>query len=335
MDSRPVGFLQIDVDGLWAVRACYGRQEGDTFQSDPCWEEGIPRLERLLANQGIPASFFIVGRDLELKSKRLQARRLLQAGHELANHSYNHTIGLTTRPMGVIHREIRKTDRALRRLGADPVGFRSPGYDVDSRVMRAVRQAGYLYDSSILPTPWTLMLRAADAWLARRLPPRGKRQFGRVVYARAPRQPYFPLRYRIRKPAKVDEERNLVEIPVGVTPWMRLPLTASALFQSSRLQLRNTFERLADKGRPVLLLLHAIDGTDCSRPIVFDDRRPQLAGFDLSGNEKEKRLRWVLDEFSRLFQVTRACDFARAMMEEPLQRQVGTPIRGGSTHRDL
>ncbi|MCC5874879.1 MAG: polysaccharide deacetylase family protein [Candidatus Sumerlaeia bacterium] len=314
MNPRPKGFLQVDVDGLWAVRACYGRHEGTSFQTDPCWEEGIPRLLEIFNDSSVPASFFIVGRDLELKTKRHIARQLLQDGHELANHSYTHLIGLTARPLGVIHREIRKTDRALRKIGATPVGFRSPGYDIDGRVLRAVRQIGYLYDASILPTPWVPLLRVADAWLARKLP-EGKRQFGRWVYARAPRQPYFPLRYRIRKPAKDPLEQRLVEIPVGVTPGLRLPLTASALLGCSRQQLRQLFERLARKDRLVLLLLHAIDGTDCSKPIVFDNRRPRLAGFHLDGEEKEKRLRRIVEEFARAFEIVRADDHARAMMD--------------------
>lgn len=314
MNPRPKGFLQVDVDGLWAVRACYGRDEAGTFHVDPCWEEGLPRLAGIFNRASIPASFFIVGRDLELKNKRRMARGLLRNGFELANHSYTHRIGLTTQPLGIIHREIRRTDRSLRRIGASPVGFRSPGYDIDGRVLRAVRQIGYLYDASVLPTPWVPLLRVADAWLSRKLPG-GKRQFGRWVYARAPRQPYFPLRYRIRKPARDPMEQRLVEFPVSVTPGLRLPLTASALLGCSRNQLRDLFERLARKNRPVLLLLHAIDGTDCSRPIVFDNRRPGLAGFNLDGDEKEKYLRRIVEEFARAFDIVRADDHARAMMD--------------------
>lgn len=314
MDTRPTGFLQVDVDGLWAMRACYGRPEEETFTDDPCWSEGIGRLASLFEEAGVPATFFLVGRDLRLPLKRAAARRLLRDGHELANHSYSHRIGLTALPMGRILAEIRRTDALLRRLGAEPVGFRSPGYDFDSRVFRAVRRVGYLYDASLLPTFWGPALRLADAWLARRLDP-GRRQFGRFVYGRAPRQPYFPIRYRVRKPSNAPVRGDLLEIPVGVTPRLRLPLTAATLLSLPPERLRALLARLANEGRPVLLLLHAIDGTDCRQPIIFGNRRPSLGGFRLGGGEKEHRLRLIVEEFARHFRVERAADFARRERE--------------------
>lgn len=314
MAPKPTGFVQVDVDGLWAVRACYAKAERDTFRQDPCWDEGVPRLQRLFHQAGLPASFFIVGRDLELDSKRRLARKLLFAGHELANHSYTHRIGLTAEPIGLIQEELGRTHRALSRLGVKPVGFRSPGYDVDARVVRVVRQMGYLYDASVLPTWMSPALRLADAWLARRWQP-GKRQFGRVAYARAPRRPYFPRAHKLRKPAGPDEDRRLMEIPVGTTPVLRLPLTGASLLPLGRSRLRALFERLAERRRPVLLLLHAIDGTDCRQPIIFDNRRPSLGGFSMSGAEKEKRLARILEEFSRSFATQRTDEWVRAAIE--------------------
>ncbi len=312
--TPPPGFLQVDVDGLWAVRACYGKPERETFQSDPCWNEGVVRLADVFRAAGTPASFFIVGRDLEVESKAAHAGRLLRDQFELGNHSYTHRIGLTLEPTGVIVEEIRTTDKALRAIGAEPVGFRSPGYDVDTRIIRALIRCRYLYDASMLPTFAAPLLRLADAWLSRRWQP-GKRQFGRVSYGRAPRGPYFPRLYKMRKKAFDGERKPIVEIPVGVTPGLRLPLTASSLFPMSNSRIRRTFRTLARRGDPVLLLLHAIDGTDCSRPIVFDNRRPGLAGFSRSGEWKEKRLRFIVEEFARHFAVTRTDHFARTFLE--------------------
>jgi peptidoglycan/xylan/chitin deacetylase (PgdA/CDA1 family) len=91
---------------------------------------------------GTPASFFIVGRDLRLAEKRDAASELLRQDFELGNHSFSHTIGLTRRSFGYLLKEISSTQRALRALGTDCIGFRSPGYDVDARVLRAARQCG-------------------------------------------------------------------------------------------------------------------------------------------------------------------------------------------------
>ncbi|CAN5435291.1 polysaccharide deacetylase family protein [soil metagenome] len=305
----PPGFLQVDVDGLWAVRACYGRPERDSFVDDPCWTEGVPRLSEIFARAGTPSSFFIVGRDLELDTKRRAARKLLHAGCELGNHSYTHRLGLTMEPTGFILKEIMRTDRALRAIGAAPTGFRSPGYDIDARILRAAHRCGYRYDASMLPTYLAPALRLADAWIARRRDP-NKRQFGRFVYGRAPHRPYFPLRHKIRKPAYLSVQQGILEIPVGTTPHLRLPLTAASLLSLSTRRLRDMFRTLAERGRPVLLLLHAIDGVDCRAPIVFDNRRPSLGGFSMSGEEKERRVSRIVDEFARAFSIVRADEFA-------------------------
>ncbi len=315
MSAAPTGFVQVDVDGLWAVRRCYGRPENDTFAEDPCWQEGVPRLDALFSSAGAPASFFIVGRDLELDAKRRAARKLLHRGFELGNHSMTHRLGMTLGTYAEILSEVRRADRLLRAVGARPVGFRAPGYDVDARVLRAVRQCGYLYDASMLPTYLAPVLRMADAVLARRWDPT-KRQFGRFSYGRAPRRPYHPRRHAIRKAMAAPAVGDVLEIPVGVTPGWRMPLTAATLFRLGAGGIRDLFRRMAEKRRPVLLLLHAIDAVDCRRPIVFDSRRPALGGFDFSAERKEAKLRVIVEEFSRAFRVVRAADYAADRFRE-------------------
>lgn len=311
MPPPPItGFLQVDVDGLWAVRACYGRPEDDSYQSDPCWAEGLPRLRDTFGAIGVPASFFLVGRDLEHPEKAAMATLLHRQGYELGNHSFSHRLGMTLQPYGLILEELQKTDRLIRSTGADPVGFRAPGYDVDARVLRVVRRLRYLYDASILPTYLGPAFRVVDAYLARRWDPK-KRQFGRFAYGRAPRRPYFPRRHAIRKPGRSFAETNLLEIPVGITPRWHLPLTATSLFGKSRRDLRALFSGIANRRRPTLLLLHAIDGVDCSRPIVFGNRRPALGGFALSASDKQKYLMRIVEEFARAFHVVRADEYAR------------------------
>lgn len=314
MPSRkPPLFVQVDVDGLWAVRACYGRPERDSFQRDPVWDEGVPRLAAMFRRLGLPAGFFIVGRDLEVPTKRDRAASLWRQGFEAGNHSYSHRLGLTEAPVGTILSEIRRTDAALRDTGADPWGFRSPGYDIDARLLHCVWRCGYRYDASVLPTRMGFAFRLATAWLARSAAPLRTRQFGRVAYALAPRAPYIPDPHRIRKRAKGDAppRTRILEIPVGVTPLWRMPMTATTLLRMGTLQRRDIFRHLAQTRRPLLLLLHGIDGTDCRRPIVFDTRRPSLGGFDLSGERKERKLREVLEDALDFFKPTLAKDYAQ------------------------
>lgn len=304
---KPTAFIHVDVDGLWAVRRCYGRPEGATFRADPCWDQGVPGARRLLGELGLPASFFLVGRDLQVAAKRAEARRLADAGFELANHSYSHRLGMTLWPVGRIADEITRTHDAIAALGAGPpVGFRAPGYDVDARVVRTLRRLGYKYDASVLPTWLSPALRAADAWMTWR----GggtftlKRQFGRLAYALAPRRPYVPDPNRLRAKDPDAPPGALVEIPVGTLGPARLPFTAATVLAAGTARTLGWLETRRRRGRPLLMVLHAIDFVDGRRAPVFD-RAVGLGGFDLTAAEKQRRLRPVLEALADGWNVVR------------------------------
>lgn len=314
---KPPAFVQVDVDGLWAVRACYDRPVGDTFERDPVWEQGVPAFQRLFAQLGLAASFFVVGRDLEVAAKREAARALADAGHEIANHSWSHTIGITRLPARKLFEEVARTHAAICSAGLPtPVGFRAPGYDVDERVHAALRRLGYRYDASMLPTRVAPLLRLADAWLARRWRP-GRRQFGCLAHARAPRVPYFPQREAIHRRDPAPRTSGLLELPVAtIGPW-RLPLTASLIFA---LGADRVIERLRHdlyRRRPILFLLHGIDLVDCRQPIVFGGRRSHIAGFDRSADEKQRALESVLRFLLEHHDVVRADQWVARYIPPP------------------
>ena len=303
---RPPAFVQVDVDGLWAVRRCYAVPEEDTFQRDPVWSEGVPSLRRMFENTGFRASFFVVGVDMNEESKRREVGRLADAGHEIANHSFEHRIGMTRLACGGIRRDLKRTHRALCAVAPPPVGFRAPGYDVDARVVRHVRRMGYWYDASMLLTRLGPAMRVADAWLARRWQP-GKRQFGRVAHGGAPRGPYFPDPRCLWRRSR--GARTFMELPVGTLGPLDMPLTGSAIFALGPREVIRRLEKALPMQRPVLLLLHGIDLVDCTKPIVFGNRRPSLGGFDLSHDDKAAAIRPVLEWLAANYTIVRARDY--------------------------
>lgn len=305
---KPPIFVHVDIDGLWAVRACYGRAERGTYEHDPVWTEGVPALARLLANKGVPAAFFVVGRDLELDAKREAASALWYEGFEPGNHGYSHTIGMTQMPAGQVVEEIRRTDALIRETGGNPVGFRAPGYDVDARVLASVRRCGYRYDSSYLPTRLSPFLRAATRTVARTwsIPPR---MFGRWALSEVPRVPYMPDPHRMRRAAQPNGGAQLWEFPVGVTSSLGLPLTGGLLLRRNRTRLDALFAKQASIRRPLVLLLHGIDAVDCRKPIVFDTFRPRAGGFALSAERKLRQLRDILDAALRHFRPAAIPDY--------------------------
>lgn len=311
---KPPAFLQVDVDGLWTVRQCYGRAVGDTFHTDPVWQQGMREFLALFDALRVKAGFFLVGRDLEVPSKRRMALEIAEAGHEIANHSYTHRIGLTKLKTDALKREIELAHDTIVEAGLpEPVGFRSPGYDVDERVLAVVRAMGYAYDASVLPSAMGPVMRIADAWIARRIQLE-KRQFGRTIYVRAPRIPYFPNHHAIWKRLPLGEPGRMMEVPVSTLPPFGLPLTASAVFA---LGSDRVIELLARRHRrqPLLMLLHGVDLVDCTEPIVFDHRTTAVAGFNLSLEEKRAQLEPVLRYVCDHYHIARACDWVQRYTE--------------------
>ncbi len=77
-----------------------------------------------LAAKSVPATFFLVGRDVVANPDLVQ--QIANAGHEIGNHSFTHPRMLLMRPSRVA-REIERTDAAIRDTGyQSPLAFRPP-----------------------------------------------------------------------------------------------------------------------------------------------------------------------------------------------------------------
>lgn len=108
---------------------------------------GVPRLLALLAERGVPATFFVPGASAERHPRAVGA--ILEAGHELAHHGYEHE------PLaGRSEVEVRETlDRGLEALdrvaGVRPHGYRAPWWELGEHALGLLGSYGFAYDSSL------------------------------------------------------------------------------------------------------------------------------------------------------------------------------------------
>lgn len=94
-----------------------------TFDDGPHPEHTPPLLE-LLAEHGVKASFYLVGKQIE--GNLALARRIADEGHTLGNHSYSHPRFNTLTLLQQLD-EIERTDALLNAIdGRTRHGFRSP-----------------------------------------------------------------------------------------------------------------------------------------------------------------------------------------------------------------
>ena len=107
----------------------------------------IPRILGLLREYDTPATFFVPGHTAESFPHAIDA--ILEAGHEIAHHSYGHEDPSTQAP----DEERRGFERALRVLerlvGHLPLGYRSPSWDYSDVTLSLLLEYGFLYDSSL------------------------------------------------------------------------------------------------------------------------------------------------------------------------------------------
>ena len=100
-----------------------------------------PLILELLQRLNVPATFFLVGKHLE-KQQGI-AREMVDAGHEIGNHTFSHSL-LYLSTKNRIRDEITRTDSLLRNIdGAEPKFFRPPAGFFTKQVLDIADQLGY------------------------------------------------------------------------------------------------------------------------------------------------------------------------------------------------
>jgi peptidoglycan-N-acetylglucosamine deacetylase len=109
---------------------------------------GVARILSLLDRHRLRATFFVPGFTAERYPSVLE--RIVEAGHEVAHHSYLHesTIGMDR------DTEARMIDRGLEALdkvaGVRPLGYRAPMWELNRHTPALLIDRGFGYDSSMM-----------------------------------------------------------------------------------------------------------------------------------------------------------------------------------------
>jgi peptidoglycan-N-acetylglucosamine deacetylase len=169
-DSRAVAVLSFDVDAESPILA-QGRRYADhamvmTHQAyGPL--VGVPRLLDLLAEYGLPATFFIPGVTAERYPETVE--RIAAAGHEVGHHSHSHRSPVDLSEDGE-RADFERALRALDKLGVKPAGHRAAMWEASWRTAALVAEYGLTYDSSLMDADRPYRLATGNGTIAE-LPP--------------------------------------------------------------------------------------------------------------------------------------------------------------------
>lgn len=211
---RPAS-LSLDLDNLWTYMKTAGIAGWETFPS--YLDLVTPRILDRLDHHGLKITFFIVGQDAALKENRQALRRIAEAGHEIANHSFHHEPWLSRSSREAMSAEIAQAEDAIGDAsGQRTIGFRGPSFCLSTPLLETLCERGYEYDASTLPTFLGPLARAyyfTRSDLSAEERKKRSLLFGSLADGLRPINPY---------------EWNLstgrmVEIPVTTTPLIRAP----------------------------------------------------------------------------------------------------------------
>jgi peptidoglycan-N-acetylglucosamine deacetylase len=247
--------LSVDLDEVRHYHAIHGLVAPASAEH-AVFDQALPRYRELARELSLPLTLFTVAADLVRAENGAILRGFAAEGHEIANHSLDHFYDLTRRGRDVMVEQIaRAIDVLADHTGQRPVGFRAPGYVVNDALYEALERCGVQYSSSVFPCPpYYLAKLAAITWGSLR----GRRSSSLIDTPRvltAPRRPY-----RVGAPYW-RRGSGLLELPIQVTPLLRLPFIGTSLTLAGPALSRWLTRSLI--GEPLINLeLHGVDLLD-------------------------------------------------------------------------
>ncbi len=125
--------------------------EKDIGFMDTCYgiEEGLPLILDMFRRNSIRATFFISSQAVDDLQKRGFFDQLINDSHEIASHGYMHA-DYRGWKYEKIREEILKSKQILEKFSANSVrGYRSPQFLINEKIVRAIKESGFVYDSSL------------------------------------------------------------------------------------------------------------------------------------------------------------------------------------------
>jgi peptidoglycan-N-acetylglucosamine deacetylase len=112
--------------------------------------DGLPRILRVLDKENVPASFFIPAVSAALNPEMIPSI-LSKKRHEIGIHGWIHEnlveLNDQAKEQQLLNQSIELLTKAM---GKKPVGYRAPSWAMSPFTMKQVKEAGFLYDSSLM-----------------------------------------------------------------------------------------------------------------------------------------------------------------------------------------
>jgi hypothetical protein len=307
-----IASISVDLDPISCYYRIHALGEHPQALSDVLLRRSVPRYLEVLGQRGIRGTFFVVASDLDggglaARAARTLVTQLAAAGHEIANHSYSHPYELGRLGPLQVREEIGRAHGLIGDLvGAAPRGFRAPGYDLSPLLLDEIERLGYRYDSSLFPAPGYWLAKAGVMAALRVI---GGKSGAVLTDPRGLWASPEPYRPRASAPWRKGQAA-LVELPVAVTPFLRIPAIGTSLLAGPAFLREHCLWAMRRRAF-FNLELHGIDLVDAETdgiPSELVARQPDLR---VPLERKQAAFEGILDRLGRDYRFLRLEDVAQ------------------------
>jgi len=143
--------LSIDVEEWFHSANVSSRVPRSMWEDcEPTVERNTMRMLEILEERGIRATFFILGWIAARWPELVKA--IAADGHEIASHGYHHELVYSLTPQA-FRADVARSRAILEDISGQPVrGYRAPCFSITDWAIEILRDEGYSYDSSMMPT---------------------------------------------------------------------------------------------------------------------------------------------------------------------------------------
>jgi len=262
MTAKRYMSLSLDLDNKWSYLKTHGDDSWQTYPS--YFATAVPRILSFLETYKLRITFFVVGQDAALDKNRQPLLAIVEQGHDIANHSFNHDPWLHLYSKNEIENELIRAEEAIEAATTVKVrGFRGPGFSLSEQTLEVLNERNYQYDATIFPNILNPLARHyffSKSQLSKEQNQQRKELFGT-----------FKDAFRSIKPFHWElKQGKLLELPVTTMPFFRVPIHFSYLvylasfnMALASLYLRTAVYSCQISGTEPSMLFHPLDFLGC------------------------------------------------------------------------
>ncbi|HEX2934263.1 MAG TPA: polysaccharide deacetylase family protein [Bacteroidales bacterium] len=314
--TKKTASISLDLDNQWSYMKIHGDEGWESYPS--YLDIFVPYVLDILDELQLKITFFIVGQDAALEKNQKYLKMIAERGHEIGNHSFHHESWLQTYSKEEIEKEIIQAEEAIERVtGKRTKGFRGPGFSWSPDLLNVLKNRGYTFDASTLPTYIGPLARMYYFWtsnLSKEEKKERKELFGSFKEGFRPLKPYL---------WSLNNRDHLLEIPVTTIPIVKIPFHLSYLLYLSsysrflmKMYLYKALFLCKLTNTQPSYLLHPLD-------LIGGDQIPQLAffpGMNVSSKTKKDVFVSIIKILQKNYKLVPMGQHAETLMGKKLRK---------------